>query len=92
MVLSDYADLNNELTTEDKQNFDEILQPVMKIYGFVKYVTTVIAAIFLVFAGISYMTSGNDPRKRDEAKSVVSYVIIGVLIIWATPMIINVLL
>ena len=79
------VDLNQEPSAEDKAHFDEILSPVMKIYNLVKYSATAIAALMLMFAGISYMSSGNDPKKRDTSKSMASFVIIGLVLIWATP-------
>jgi len=91
MVLAQSADLDTELDDEDRERFDEILEPVMKIYNFVKYIASVVAAIFLLYAGICYMTSGGEPRKRDQAKNIATYVVIGLLIIWAAPMIINLL-
>jgi hypothetical protein len=53
LVLAETAPLDTEITAEDKAQFDEILTPVMKIYNFVKYISTVVAAIFLLYAGIS---------------------------------------
>jgi hypothetical protein len=35
------------------------------------------------------MTSGADPRKRDQSKNIAMYVVIGLIVIWAAPMIIN---
>lgn len=92
IALAESAPLNGELSNEDKEKFDEILQPVMKIYNFVKYVASVIAVIFLLYAGISYMISGNDPRKRDQSKNIAAYVIIGLIIIWAAPLIVQLLI
>jgi type IV secretory pathway VirB2 component (pilin) len=92
IVLADSASLDASLSSEDQAQFDSILEPVMKIYNFIKYIASVVAVIFLLYAGISYMTSGNDPRKRDSSKNIAMYVIIGLLIIWAAPMIVNLLI
>lgn len=70
-------------------SFDEILRPVTRIYDFVKYAATGIASLFLVFAGITYMTSGSDPSKKENAKNMIAYVIVGLIIIWAAPLIVN---
>ena len=86
------ANLDTSITAEDQASFDQILQPVVKIYNFIKYIATVVAAIFLVFAGISFMTSGDDPKKRDQAKSITTYVVIGLLVIWAAPLIVDFLI
>ena len=73
----------------DTATFDQILQPVWKIYNFVKYIATAIAAIVLVIAGIGIMTSGNDMMKRENAKNTIGYVVMGLIIIWAAPFIIQ---
>lgn len=82
-------DLNQPLDPADQAKFDEIIQPVMKIYNFIKYIASAIAVICLLFAGITYMTSGSDPRKRENAKSMATYVVIGLLVIWAAPLIVE---
>lgn len=83
------ADLDEEISEEDKETFDEILTPVMKIYNFIKYSATVVAALFMIFAGIGFMTAGDDQRKRDNSKKSISYTVIGLGVIWAVPYIIT---
>ena len=69
--------------------YDDILKPVTKIYDLVKHVATVISSLILLFAGITYITSGSDPGKRDKAKNMIMYVIIGLIVIWAAPYIVK---
>lgn len=83
------VDFSQPISDGDKQTFDQILEPVMKVYNLVKYCATVLAVIVLLFAGISYMTAGDDPRKREMAKNMAMYVIIGLIVIWAAPLIVN---
>lgn len=83
------VDFDNDLSDEDKEAFDEILEPVMKIYNFVKYSATVIAVMVLLFAGITYITAGSDPGQREKAKNMSTYVIVGLVVIWAAPLIVN---
>ena len=83
------ADFDEEISEEDKQTFDKILEPVMKIYNFVKYSASVLAVIFLVFAGVTFITSGNDQAKRESAKNMATYIIIGLIIIWVAPLVVN---
>ncbi len=80
------AELNTSISPDDKATFDQILVPVMKVYNFVKYTTSIVATIFMLFAGVSYMTSGSDIRKRDTAKNIATYVLIGLFVVWAAPM------
>lgn len=79
------ADLDDDITPEEQEAFDEILTPVMKIYNFIKYSATVIAALFMVFSAVTFMTAGDDQRKRDNAKKSLSYIIVGLMVIWAVP-------
>ena len=83
------ADFNTELSDADKATFDKILEPVMKIYNLVKYAATVIAVVIMLFSGVSYMISGSDPKKRESAKNMAMYVIIGLIVIWAAPLVVN---
>lgn len=86
------ASLDSEITAEDKAKFDEILTPVAKIYNFIKYTASLVAVIALLFAGISYMFSGDDIKKRDTSKNMATYVIIGLVVIWAAPFVVNLLI
>ena len=91
-LAAERAELDTDISAEDQARFDAILQPVMKIYNFIKYVSSAVAVIFLLYAGISFMSSGSDPRQRDTAKSIATYVILGLLIIWAAPMVVQLLI
>ena len=62
------VDFNDDLSSEDKATFDKILEPVGKVYNLVKYSASIVAVLVVVFAGMSVITSGKDPRKRDQAK------------------------
>ena len=86
------ADLDAPISAEDKAKFDEILTPVTKIYNLIKYGASLVAVIALLFAGISYMFSGNDIRKRDTSKNMAAYVFIGLVVIWAAPFVVNLLI
>ena len=73
-------------------DFEEILRPLTTIYNLVKYAATVIAGLVMLFAGITYISSGSDPGKREKAKSMVMYVIIGLVVIWAAPFVVDLVL
>lgn len=83
------VDFNQTISPEDQQTFDEILEHVMKIYNLVKYAASVLAVVVLLFAGVSYMTSGSNPAKREQSKNMIMYVIIGLIVIWGAPLIVN---
>ena len=72
--------------------YDQILKPVQSIYDLVKYSVTIIAGLVLLISGIVYISSGSNPMKREQAKNMVLYVLIGLVVIWAAPFVVNLLL
>jgi len=83
------VDFNQDISSQDQATFDQILNPVMKIYNLIKYSATAIAVMVLLFAGVSYMLSGDNPAKREQAKSMITYVVIGLIVIWVAPLLVN---
>jgi hypothetical protein len=73
-------------------DFEEILAPLTTIYNLVKYAATIIAGLVMLFAGVTYIASGSDPGKREKAKNMVMYVIVGLIVIWAAPFVVNLIL
>jgi len=43
--ISTAVNLEQELSTSDRENFDEILSPIVSIYNFIKYSSTALAGI-----------------------------------------------
>jgi len=83
------VDFDQEISDVDKATFDGILEPVMKIYNFIKYSATVIAVLFLLFAGITFIMSGGDQAKREQAKAMATYIVVGLVVIWIAPLVVN---
>lgn len=79
-------------SSSDISTFNQILEPLMKLYNFVKYAATVLGVLFLVFAGVSFIMASNDPKKRELTKATASYVIMGLVVVWAAPMVVEYLL
>ena len=77
------------LASAANATYDQILQPVQAIYDLIKYSVTIIAGLVMLFAGITYITSGSDPGKREQAKNMVMYVLIGLAVIWAAPLVVK---
>ena len=78
-------------SSSDTSTFDQILQPVWKLYKFLKYIATAVATLVLVYAGITYAISGSDVTKRESAKHMIGYVVLGMIVIWAAPFIVQLL-
>ena len=80
------------VASADESDFEEILKPLTTIYDLVKYAATVIAGLVMLFAGVTYIASGSDPGKREKAKNMVMYVIVGLIVIWAAPFVVDLIL
>ena len=75
-----------------ESDFQEIMKPLQTIYDLTKYTATVIAGLVMLFAGITYISSGSDTGKREKAKNMVMYVIIGLIVILAAPFVVDLIL
>lgn len=82
-------DFDQPITAQEEQQFDAILAPVMKVYNFIKYAATVIGVLVMVFAGISFVTSGGETAKKESAKNMAVGVVIGLIVIWIAPLVVN---
>jgi hypothetical protein len=87
-VISYVAAISNE----QKQEFDQILIPLAKFYEFIKYASTIIASLYLLFAGLSYIMASDNIEKRSSIKSTVGYILLGVALIWAAPYIVDLII
>ena len=54
---------------------------VTNMIGWVVGVAGVVAAVFVVYGGVGYMTSAGDPNKLQKAKTVITYALIGLAIV-----------
>ena len=88
-LVSAELDFDGELSDEEKDEFDDILEPLMKIYNFIKYAATMIGVLMFVFAGISFVTAGGDQAKKERAKQMAVGVVIGLVLIWVAPLIVG---
>lgn len=58
------------------------------INGFLFFSGTV-AMVFIIYAGIKYLTSGGDPKQVEGAKKTLTYAIIGLIVVLSAFFIIN---
>jgi len=58
------------------------------LYSIILYSSSAIAAVLIILAGMEYLSSGDDPGKRDHARNRIIYSLAGlVLVILACPII-----
>lgn len=61
------------------------------LINFITILAVAIAPIFIIYAGFLFMTSGGDPTKTKTAKNVITYVVIGLAILFLAKGLIAVL-
>jgi hypothetical protein len=88
LVLAE-IDFEQGLTAEEETQIDQILAPVMKVYNFIKYAATVIGVLVIVFAGITFVTSGGEQAKKEKAKNMATGVVVGLIVIWIAPLVVK---
>jgi hypothetical protein len=82
-------DFDSELDADEEALVDEILEPVLKIYNFIKYAASVLGVMMLVFAGVTFVTAGGDSGQKEKAKNMAMGVVIGLIIIWVAPVVVE---
>lgn len=65
---------------------------VVKVINFVLSFVGLLAVLFLIIAGVMYITSLGDEGKAEKAKKMILYIIIGILLILLAAVIVNVVL
>lgn len=71
---------NNSLTDDTIKNINAN-ELVTSLIQWVVGISGVVAAIFLVLGGVSYMTSSGDTTKLQKAKNTILYAIIGLIVV-----------
>lgn len=68
---------------------DDITAPITKIYDLVKGVVSILGIIAITVAGAYYMFSGSNIQARENAKSMVAYSVVGLVLVWVAPLIVT---
>jgi len=67
----------------------DITAPITKIYDLVKGIVSILGIIAITVAGAMYMFSGSNIQSREAAKSMVSYAVVGLVLVWVAPLMVN---
>jgi type IV secretory pathway VirB2 component (pilin) len=70
-------------------DIDAITTPLTRIYDLLKSVVSVIAVIAITIAGARFMFSGDNIQQREASKAMVGYCIMGLVVIWVAPLMVN---
>jgi len=67
----------------------DITAPITKIYDLIKGIVSIIGVIAITIAGALYMFSGSNIQSRENAKSMVSFAIVGLVLVWVAPVLVG---
>ena len=68
---------------------DQIVEPITRIYDLVRAVVSILGIIAITVAGAMYMFSGSNIQARENAKGMVSYAVVGLVLVWVAPLLVN---
>ncbi|HIH10136.1 MAG TPA: hypothetical protein HA254_05730 [Candidatus Diapherotrites archaeon] len=68
---------------------DQIMAPINKIYDLMKLVISAVGVIAITGAGAMYMLSGSNIQSRENAKSMASYAVVGLVLVWVAPLVVD---
>ncbi|MEM4256738.1 MAG: pilin [Candidatus Diapherotrites archaeon] len=75
----------NLVFAETNSDIEKIKEPINKIYDLMKSIISLVGIIAITTAGALYMLSGSNIQQRENAKSMVGYAVIGLVLVWIAP-------
>lgn len=63
----------------------DITDPINRIRSMLQIIGFAIGSVILTYAGVQFMSSADDPHKRDDAKSTIKTTLLGLIVILVAP-------
>jgi hypothetical protein len=80
---------SNTVEIENPLKYETFEKLLRAIIHFLRNFTLVVFPIIVIIAGYKFMSAGGDPRKIEEAKKLIWYALIGLIIILAAEAILE---
>ena len=68
---------------------EAILEPLNKIKELVIGAVSIFAVIVIIVAGVKFMVSGDNIQAREGAKSMLTYAVLGLVVVWIAPLLVD---
>ncbi len=81
--------LGSFVAAQTPGNITTITEPINRIYDLVKAVVSILGIIAITIAGAHYMFSGSNIQTRENAKSMASYAVVGLVLVWVAPLVVT---
>jgi len=76
-----FAQLNQQIVNDEPSTFQDIEKVFANIVSAAIPAAGVVLFIFLMYASLKYISAGDDPKKVSEARSMITYAILGVVLV-----------
>ncbi len=63
-------------------------QPICRLYGMIQLFGTIVGVLVAAYSGFQ-LTSSSDNNERNNAKMMLSGVVVGLIIIWIAPLLVK---
>ena len=70
-------------------DLDKIKEPLNRVYSVVQALVSVVGVIVISFAGFKFMVSGENVQARESSKQMLSYAVVGLMVVWMAPFLVN---
>jgi threonine/homoserine/homoserine lactone efflux protein len=66
-----------------------VINAIVNVLNMLLMFVALLAAIYLIYGGVKYITSAGDATKADEAKSTILYALLGLIVIGLSAVLVN---
>ncbi|MBI5065351.1 hypothetical protein HZA97_03870 [Candidatus Woesearchaeota archaeon] len=85
----EFDDFDDPLSSSEKRSLQRAFDPMIKLFSMIKYLGSILAAVFSAWGAALLITGGDNQQKRDEAKNKISYSVMGLGVLWAIPVLLD---
>ncbi len=86
------AGLNSTVNSFDGTATGTLSGAITRIVNYLLIIVGLVATIYLIWAGVKYITSAGDEDKAGEAKTQILYALIGIIVIGLSAVAVNFIL
>ncbi|MBI5065991.1 hypothetical protein HZA97_07170 [Candidatus Woesearchaeota archaeon] len=86
------SEFSEPLSSNDKAMLKQMLKPVINGISALPYVATALAVLYILYAGIGFVTAGYDTAKKEQSKQAIGLTLVGLAVVFAAPYLVQYLM
>ena len=79
------GDFDQPVNDQQKTLFRQMFQPLLSLFTMIKFLASIVGGVYLSWGALNLMTAGDDFKKRETAKTKLTFAVLGMMIIWGIP-------